>query len=346
MAKVLVAMSGGVDSSLSAYLLLQKGNEVIGATMNLTGSDTESIKSAKSVADFLGIPHYVLSFKDIFQKKVLQPFIEGYIRGRTPNPCVLCNRHIKFGILWDKAKELNCEFIATGHYARIGKDSLGRSVLMKGKGKKEQSYFLYRINPNLLNHIIFPLGDWDKEEVRIKAEEIGLPVAKRKESQDLCFIKGGNYRQWLKEIIPEAFLKGPVIDTKGNLLGWHQGIANFTIGQREGLGLSLGKRYYVKEIQAEKNTLVVGTEDEIMAEAIMANDLNWLTDPPENGEELKAKIRYASPEKKARVYLEGDFLKVEFIEPVRAPAIGQSVVLYRDQILVGGGVICRVYWTK
>lgn len=346
MAKVLVAMSGGVDSSLSAFLLLQQGYQVIGATMNLAEPNPQAIKDAQMVAQLLGIPHYVFDLQEEFKEEVLQPFVKGYSEGITPNPCILCNRYIKFGILWEKAKELGCNFIATGHYARIGKDNSGKTVLMKGKARKEQSYFLYNINPHLLNYILFPLGEWDKEKVREKAEEVGLPVAWKEESKDLCFIGEGDYRFWMKKLLPETFRKGPIIDREGRFLGWHNGIANYTIGQRQGLGVPLGRRYYVREIKASSNTIVIGTEEEIEAKAVWATALNWLGEPPKEGERVEAKIRYASPERPAYVFWEGELLRVDFEQSVRAPSLGQSVVLYRGEIVLGGGIICKISWLK
>jgi len=345
MAKVLVAMSGGVDSSLSAYLLLQQGYEVIGATMNFLSIPSPSIKDAKAVAGQLGIPHYVFNLQEEFDREVLQPFLLGYSKGITPNPCVLCNRMIKFGVLWEKARELGCSHIATGHYARISTDERGRKILLKGRAKKEQSYFLYNIKAELLERIIFPLGDWDKEMVREKAREIGLAVADKEESKDLCFVRG-DYRDLLRKHFPDSFREGIIIDSEGRFLGFHKGIANYTIGQREGLGVALGERYYVKEIRAEENIIVVGREEEIEAREIWAGNLNWLTDPPEEGEIVGAKIRYGSPEKPAKIFYNGELLRVEFQEPVRAPALGQSVVLYRDEIVLGGGIICRISWLR
>jgi tRNA-specific 2-thiouridylase len=345
MAKVLVAMSGGVDSSLSAYLLLQQGYEVIGATMNFLEVPSPSIKDAKAVAEQLRIPHYVFNLQEEFQKEVLQPFLLGYSKGVTPNPCVLCNRMIKFGVLWEKANELGCSYIATGHYARISSDEKGRKVLLKGRAKKEQSYFLYNIKAELLDKILFPLGDWDKEMVREKAREIGLAVADKEESKDLCFVRG-DYRDLLRRHFPDAFKEGAILDSEGRFLGFHKGIANYTIGQREGLGIALGERYYVKEIRAEENIIVVGREEEIEAREIWADNLNWLSEPPKEGETVGAKIRYGSPEKPAKIFWDGELLRVEFLEPVRAPALGQSVVLYRDEIVLGGGIICRISWLR
>lgn len=346
MAKVLLAMSGGVDSSLSAFLLLQQGYEVTGVTMVLSEANTGAVKEAKEVAHLLGIKHFSLDLQEDFHREVIQPFIEGYSKGYTPNPCIFCNKQIKFGVLWEQAKKLGCEFLATGHYARVGKDDEGNVVLLKGRSKKEQSYFLYNISPNILRNLLFPLGDWEKEEVRKKAEEVGLPVASKGESKDLCFIKGGDYRIWLKHLVPEAFQRGPVFDTKGKLLGWHKGIANYTIGQREGFGISTGQRLYVKEIRAEDNTIIVGTQEEIEARVIWGSSLNWLTEPPNDGEMVGVKIRYATPEKLAYLYWEGDHIRVEFIEPVRAPALGQSVVFYKNEIVLGGGIICKILWLR
>jgi tRNA-specific 2-thiouridylase len=345
MAKVLVAMSGGVDSSLSAYLLLQQGYEVIGATMNFLEVPSPSIKDAKAVAEQLRIPHYVFNLQGEFQRKVLKPFLLGYSKGVTPNPCVLCNRMIKFGVLWEKANELGCSYIATGHYARISSDEKGRKVLLKGRAKKEQSYFLYNIKAELLDKILFPLGDWDKEMVREKAREIGLAVADKEESKDLCFVRG-DYRDLLRRHFPDAFKEGAILDSEGRFLGFHKGIANYTIGQREGLGIALGERYYVKEIRAEENIIVVGREEEIEAREIWADNLNWLSELPKEGETVGAKIRYGSPEKPAKIFWDGELLRVEFLEPVRAPALGQSVVLYRDEIVLGGGIICRISWLR
>ncbi len=339
-------MSGGVDSSLSAFLLVREGYEVIGATMNLAEANPKALEDAQKVAQLLGIPHYTLDLQDDFQKEVLQPFLKGYSEGKTPNPCILCNRYIKFGTLWKKARELGCDFLATGHYARIGKDSRGRTALMKGKSTREQSYFLYNIPSYLLENIIFPLGEWEKEGVRKKAEEVGLPVAQKEKSKDLCFVREGDYRFWMRKLAPEAFQKGPIVDREGKFLGWHKGIANYTIGQRQGLGIPAGIRLYVKEIRTSNNTIVVGTEEEIEAKAVWATALNWLSLPPEEGEKVEAKIRYASPARPAYVFWEGDNIKVEFSEPIRAPSLGQSVVLYQGEIVLGGGTICKISWLK
>jgi len=252
---------------------------------------------------------------------------------------------IKFGVLWEKANELGCSYIATGHYARISSDEKGRKVLLKGRAKKEQSYFLYNIKAELLDKILFPLGDWDKEMVREKAREIGLAVADKEESKDLCFVRG-DYRDLLRRHFPDAFKEGAILDSEGRFLGFHKGIANYTIGQREGLGIALGERYYVKEIRAEENIIVVGREEEIEAREIWADNLNWLSEPPKEGETVGAKIRYGSPEKPAKIFWDGELLRVEFLEPVRAPALGQSVVLYRDEIVLGGGIICRISWLR
>ncbi len=344
MKRVLLAMSGGVDSSTSALLLKEKGYEVIGLTMKLV-EDTP-VQDAMEVAQYLGIPHHILDLSSQFRKYVLQPFVEGYMQGITPNPCVLCNREIKFGLLWEKAKELGADFLATGHYARMGEEG-GKLVIKKGRSRKEQSYFLYNIRREILPHLLFPLGDLEKEEVRKIAEKAGLPVAHKEESKDLCFIKGGDYRGWLKKVCPSAFQEGEIRDLNGRTLGKHKGIGYYTIGQREGLGVALGRKAYVREIRAEERVVVVGEEEDIKAKVLWAKDLNWLVDPPEDALEVGAKIRYLSPDHPARLFWEGEeIIRVEFQEEVKAPALGQSVVFYKGDILLGGGIICRVSWKR
>lgn len=343
MKRVLLAMSGGVDSSTSALLLKEKGYEVIGLTMKLV-EDTP-VQDAMEVAQYLGIPHHILDLSSQFRKYVLQPFVEGYMQGITPNPCVLCNREIKFGLLWEKAKELGADFLATGHYARVGEEG-GKLVIKKGKSLKEQSYFLYNIRREILPHLIFPLGDLEKEEVREIAEKAGLPVAHKEKSKDLCFIKGGDYREWLREVCPSAFQEGEIRNLEGRTLGKHKGIGYYTIGQREGLGVALGRKAYVREIRAEEKVVVVGEEEDIKAKVLWAKDLNWLVEPPEDALEVGAKIRYLSPDHPAHLFWEGEEIRVEFQEEVRAPALGQSVVFYKGDVLLGGGIICRVSWKR
>lgn len=359
--KVIVAMSGGVDSSVAAALLKERGYEVIGITMSLACSSKASDKGccsmsaandAKRVAETLGISHYTLNFKDDFKRLVIENFIEEYKKGRTPNPCIRCNQYIKFDLLLKKARELGAEFVATGHYARkeIGKLGDRDYVLLKGKDpKKDQSYVLYRLNQESLVHALFPLGELTKAEVRKLARKFKLPVHDKKESQEICFIEDDNYVRFLKEVCPESVKPGPILDKQGNIVGMHGGIAFYTIGQRKGIGAHRGNAKYVIRINREQNAIVIGDREDLFSSELIAEQISFVSgEIPSEPVEVTAKIRYNSPEEKAIIYPEHGTqstehkAQVRFKRPQRAITPGQSVVFYREDEVVGGGVISQV----
>ena len=354
--KVVVAMSGGVDSSLTAALLLQQGYDVIGVTMNLSEESRDydensdrgccslsAVDDAKSVADKLGIPHYVMNFKEMFQEKVVDYFIKEYGEARTPNPCIACNRYIKFEGLLDRALKLGAEYVTTDHYAKIIKDSeTGRYLLKKGAdANKDQSYVLYHLNQNTLKHFMFPLGDLNKTETRKMAAELGLSVANKPESQEICFVPNDDYKTFLAEKAPAMLTPGNIINTAGEILGKHKGLALYTIGQRKGLGIAAKQPLYVLKLDQTNNSVVVGFEDEIFSQELIATDLNFLLfDKLTVAMEVKAKVRYAAKEAPAFIVpLDGDKVRVIFKDKQRAITPGQAVVFYQDDIVIGGGTI-------
>lgn len=351
--KVVVAMSGGVDSSVAAALLKGKGYQVIGVTMQIWPSDkqrnfggccgTDAVEDAKRVAYKLGIPHYVMNFRDIFAQKVITDFCQEYSLGRTPNPCIRCNQYIKFGALLEKAKGLGADFMATGHHARIEKDEAkGIHLLKKGVDQqKDQSYFLYPVTQEQLGHILLPIGNFTKEKVREIAEELKLPVAAKPESQDICFIPDDDYPEFLKNYIPEAAKPGVVLDEQGDVLGNHRGILFYTTGQRKGLGISAKEPLYVIAIEPERNAIVVGTKEQALGDELIASRLNWITIAKlTQSVTVKAKIRYRHREAEATIIpLDEDRVQVKFNRPQMAITPGQAVVFYDEDIVIGGGII-------
>jgi tRNA-specific 2-thiouridylase len=353
--KIVIAMSGGVDSSVAAALLKEQGYDVIGATMQLwppTGEkygnngsghycDAGAIEDAGRVARVLDIPHYVMDFRGIFKGEVIGDFCREYSLGRTPNPCIRCNKFIKFGVLLERARELGADFIATGHHARIEEDkATGNRLLKKGADAlKDQSYFLYSLTREQLSHATFPIGNLTKDEIRQIASKKGLPVAYRPESQEICFITNDNYAEFLKDYIPAA-RPGPIIDERGNTLGEHQGIISYTIGQRKGLGIAAARPLYVTAIEPERNAIVVGTKEQIYSRELVATDLNWIgMDRPERTISVKARVRYRHAEAEAVVTPLDDGVYVKFAEPQMAITPGQSVVFYDGDTVIGGGII-------
>jgi len=339
--KIVVAMSGGVDSSVAAALLKEEGHDVIGVTMQIWPGKKEdsccslsAVEDARRVANKLGIPYYVLNFKQIFKKTVIDDFISEYDRGRTPNPCVRCNQHVKFDALLNKMKALGADYIATGHYARIEKAD-GRYILKKGVDpKKDQSYFLYALSQKALSKTIFPLGGLTKQEVRKIAKKFKLKVADKKESQEICFVEGS---------IGDLFKlkKGDIADLSGRVLGAHKGYQLYTIGQRKGLGLSRKNPAYVLKIDPKTNTITVGDRGDVYGDDLIAGDLNWVSadkiDKPAN---VMAKIRYNSTESEAEIsLLSKEKVKVTFSKPQFAITPGQSIVFYDGDAVVGGGII-------
>ena len=341
--RVLLGMSGGVDSSVSAILLKEKGYDVIGINMLLWGEDTLNASDASKVCKKLHIPFTFLDLRNDFKKFVIQDFIVGYRSGSTPNPCIECNKFMKFGLMYLRAKELKCDYIATGHYANIEFDEkYGANVLKKANNfKKDQSYVLYDIKKELLNHIIFPLGKFEsKEEIRSLATKYGLEVANKPDSEDICFIQNGDYKEFLEEYAKFKAKEGNIVDKKGNVLGKHNGLYKYTIGQRKGLGISNPVPLFVIGFNKLKNELIVGEEKELYNESLLASNINWLVDNIENGMKVEAKIRYSAEPKKAKlILLPRNYARVVFEEPQRAITPGQSVVFYDGDTVLGGGRI-------
>lgn len=328
-----VAMSGGVDSSFTASYFLERGYRVIGITMQLFDSQQAHV-DAKIVADFLGIEHHVLDLREEFQSHVIKYFCDEYSRARTPNPCIRCNERIKFGKLFDFAQSLGADFFATGHYARIEDGLLKKATNLD----KDQSYFLYRIPRDKLSKIKFPLGTYSKPEVRRLAAERGIPVAAKKDSQEICFVPNDDYKTFLHNRAAEIFQSGEIVSTQGQVLGKHSGLANYTIGQRKGLGIAHESPLYVVRLDSEKNSVIVGANDELFNRKLQARDLKFLM-PVEDRFEASVKTRSGKRESKAIVSIENDLALVEFDEPQRAITRGQSVVFYSNDVVLGGGII-------
>lgn len=357
---VVVAMSGGVDSSVAAALLHERGYQVIGVTMNLWDYDSvggninrdsgccsiDTMDDARSVCHTLGISHYVVNFREQFEATVTDNFISEYMKGRTPNPCIRCNTYIKWGVLLQKAHELGADKIATGHYARTTFDEhCHRYLLKRGKDKKkDQSYALWGINQYALERTLFPVGEFEKEEIRQIAQNLGLRTADKKESQEICFIPDNDYTRYLKMKRPELETElkdGEILDQEGNLLGTHRGYPFYTIGQRKGLRIAVGEPIYVTEIDPQNNRISVGGDHDLRHIGLIAKSLNWISiENLEKEMHVEAKIRYNDPGATARLIpLSEDRVKIMFHEPQRAVTPGQSVVFYQDDVVVGGGII-------
>ena len=347
--KALIAMSGGVDSSVAALLTIKNGYECQGATMKLydnksfarpCGNDND-IADAKAVCERLSIPHIVLDFCNQFKKEIISRFISEYQDGATPNPCAYCNRYIKFGELINKMKELGFEKIVTGHYAKVVFEN-GRYLLKKAEDEsKDQSYFLYSLTQEQLSHILLPLGDYSKEEIRKIASENGFVTAHKGDSQDICFVPDGDYAAFIEENTGKVYPDGDFVDLNGKVLGIHKGIIRYTIGQRKGLGLALPHPMYVCEKNVEENKVVLCKDEELFSTEFLAEDFNWIAfDKPTDSIRCLARVRYRHKEQPATVtVLEDGRVKVTFDEPQRAIAKGQIVVLYDGDTVLGGGTI-------
>jgi tRNA-specific 2-thiouridylase len=353
--RIVVAMSGGVDSSVTAALLLKRGFEVIGITMRLGSQDDashdparpsccsiESVEDARRVAGQLGIPFYAVNFEAAFKEEVVNYFCEEYSAGRTPNPCIVCNEKLKFGKLLRLTYELEAHYVATGHYARISRDEhINRHILRKGvDAQKDQSYALFSLTQDQLKHTLTPLGDYTKPEVRNIAESLSLKVAQRPESQELCFISDNNYNRFLQERISDHVEPGPILDMAGNVVGEHRGIQLYTIGQRKGLG-SFGKPMYVVKVDPSANAIVIGTKDDLRRDRLTASGANFIGIPKLNKPmKVTAKIRYNDPGAEGIASpLSDDRFEIVFNQPRVAVTPGQAVVLYDGDTVLGGGWI-------
>ncbi|MBU0699781.1 tRNA 2-thiouridine(34) synthase MnmA [bacterium] len=374
--RIVAAMSGGVDSSVTAYLLKKAGYEVIGITMDtgtegrhrdlhlqeagyevagitmdipvmgcqIEGTDTcpsQVIEDARDVAGKLGIEHHIIDCRAEFEQKIISYFIDEYLRGCTPNPCVVCNSKIKFGLLLDRARQLGAEYLATGHYARIEQQD-ARFVIRKGIDlTKDQSYFLYRLTQEQLSQAIMPLGNYQKADVRKIATRLGLKTADKPESQEICFIPQNNYQEFIRQRALDRLVPGDILNSDGIIIGRHEGIAFYTIGQRRGLRIAAGKPLYVISIDPNKNAIIVGDKDLLYCKRLTAKAMNWVSvSGITSGIELMARIRYLHKEVRAFVSpLNNDMVSVEFYEPQQAITPGQSVVFYENENVVGGGII-------
>ncbi len=353
--RVVVAMSGGVDSSVVAGLLKREGYEVIGVTLQLYDHGAaisrkgaccagQDIHDARSVADRLGIPHYVLDYESRFRQSVIDEFAESYMRGETPIPCIRCNQRVKFRDLLETARDLGAEALATGHYVKrvVGED--GGAQLHRGRDpRRDQSYFLYTTTREQLEYLRFPLGDMEKPEVRRLAEEFGLAVADKPDSQDICFVPNGDYASVVTKLRPDAVEPGEIVDLQGRVLGRHDGVIHFTVGQRKGIGLAASEPLYVLRLDAAKRQVVVGPRAALARRRVILRELNWLAGPvPDEGLDVSVKLRSAQPAVAARLFVrDGDAAELELYTPEYGVAPGQAGVIYDGDRLLGGGWIAR-----
>lgn len=351
--RALVAMSGGVDSSVAAALMLDQGYEVIGVTlkqwegpggaMPVSGCCTLSdAEDARRVAAQLDVPYYVLDYVDEFTAAVVEPFGEGYLNGLTPNPCIECNRKVRFSALLDRTQELGCDVLVTGHHARVENHAGVYRLRMAVDGTKDQSYVLHMLDQAALARIRLPIGEMTKVEVRERAHELGLRTAAKPDSQDICFVTSGDYRDFLRNQLPEVAAPGDVLDMDGEVVGRHEGTAGFTIGQRKGLGVAVGEPRYVVDIAPREQTITIGTHSDLLVASCTAMDMSFTHDPVTDGDRVQVKVRYRSEPVPAVVEVNDGLWTFTFEEPQPRPAPGQALVAYDGEFVLGGGTIIDV----
>ena len=348
--RVIVAMSGGVDSAVAAGLLVREGYDVVGVTMRLWSRDDaegrlhqkrccgiEDIDDARAAADVLGIPHYVLNLEDEFNRKVVDYFVAEYERGRTPNPCLACNEHVKFRALLDRAVALDADYLSTGHYARVYHTETGSELHRAVDDSKDQSYVLYTLQQAELRRLLFPVGHYAKTEIRRLALEMGLPLHDKRDSAEICFVPGNDYRAFLADRIPQR--DGDIVDGEGAVVGSHEGVAGFTIGQRKGIG-AFGDKRFVTEIDPELNVITIGQDEDLLAHRLSTEPPAWIgSEPPAQAFDATVKVRYKSPPVPAHVRFVDDRLEIAFERPMRAVTPGQAAVLYDGDRVIGGATI-------
>lgn len=343
--RVAVGMSGGTDSSAVAAMLVDQGYDVIGLTAHMwkDGSrccSIEDVDRARKVCSYLEIRHYVVNAQDLFTDKIVDPFVEGYVSGETPSPCIQCNSFIKFGFLLERAEQLDCDFIATGHYASVKKIDSIYHLYAAFDPEKDQSYFLHRLTQYQLSKLLFPLSDIPKYKVRSYSKERGLPVVSRGDSQDLCFIEDGRLAEFVEKKDDSVAIKGDIIDHNGNIVGAHSGLHNFTVGQRGGLGVALGERMYVKRLDKEKNNVEIAPRPGVMKKICWVKDIHWINNISKNNIlRCYVRPRYRSSGSLAKIKIIGEKAEIQFDEAQFALAPGQAAVFYKDNEVLGGGWI-------
>lgn len=348
--RALVAMSGGVDSSVAAALMLEQGHDVIAVTLKqwkgadgsmptagcCTLSDAED---ARSVAARLDVPYYVLDYVAEFTEAVVEPFASGYLNGLTPNPCIECNRRVRFSALLERAEALGCDLLVTGHHARVVEDDGVYRLARAVDAAKDQSYVLHMLDQRALSRIRFPVGEMTKVEVRARATELGLRTASKPDSQDICFVASGDYRDFLADRYLQVAAPGEVLDMEGNVVGEHPGTAGFTIGQRKGLGVAVGSPRYVVDIEPAEQTITIGTYEDLLTTRCVVTEMSFTNKAPSEGDRVTVKVRYRSEPVAADIVAVGDRWEFAFVEPQPRPAPGQSLVMYDDEYVLGGGII-------